>query len=166
MLITGDTVLLRPWQPTDAHALADLCDDEEIVRWTRVPAHYTLEHAQARLAEVEPAGQVRLAVCAHGVVVAAIDLRRVEDHRAEIGYLAHRAHRGRGYITEAVRLLTTFGHERFRRIEILVDPDNPASGAVAARAGYELEGTLRGYRVDPPRSGDRQMWASVRGRRA
>lgn len=159
----ASTVVLHSWTAADAEALADLCADGEIVRWTRVPAGYDLAAARARLTERVPDGQLRLAMLAGDVIVGAIDLREVEPHRAEVGYLAHRAHRRRGYATEAVRLLTAHGHATYQRIAILIDPDNPASSAVAARAGDVLEGTLRAYRIAPPFSGDRRMWEPPNG---
>lgn len=63
----------------------------------------------------------------------------------EIGYWVRSRLAGHGYITEAVNGLTNyaFQHARAERIEIRCDSQNTASAAVARRAGYRLEGTLR-----------------------
>lgn len=56
---------------------------------------------------------------------------------------------GHGYMTEAVESLTQFSfkHLHAQRIEIQCDEENVKSRAVAKRAGFELEGTLKKHAV-------------------
>ncbi len=74
--------------------------------------------------------------------------------RFEIGYWVRTGYEGQGYVTEAVRGITDFAFSVLgaRRVEIHCDVRNERSAAVARRAGYELEGTLRCHRRNP-RSG-------------
>ena len=67
----------------------------------------------------------------------------------EIGYWCRTRFVGSGYITEAVRGITTFAFERLgaRRVEIRCDTLNRRSVRVAERAGYRLEGELRNAEV-------------------
>ena len=69
--------------------------------------------------------------------------------RFEIGYWARKRFAGQGYITEAVRGITSFAFETLgaRRVEIHCDARNERSRRVAERAGYELEATLRNHAV-------------------
>ena len=69
--------------------------------------------------------------------------------RFEIGYWCRTRFVGRGYITEAVRGITSFafGHLSARRVEIRCDTLNGRSVRVAERAGYRLEGELRNAEV-------------------
>ena len=69
--------------------------------------------------------------------------------RFEIGYWCRTRFVGFGYITEAVRGITTFAFERLgaRRVEIRCDTLNRRSVRVAERAGYRLEGELRNAEV-------------------
>jgi len=62
----------------------------------------------------------------------------------EIGYWIHPDHTGHGYVTETVNGLTQFAFETLNaeRIEIRCNTNNPASSAVAKRAGYTLDGIL------------------------
>jgi RimJ/RimL family protein N-acetyltransferase len=146
------TIALRPWRPSDGLDLAALCDDDEIRRWTGVPVVYPAQEAAGRaaFAEAERRGGrgVYLAVTdAHdAVLLGAIDLRIPGDDRrvGELGYLLGAAHRGRGTMVRAVRLLTGwgFGTVGLERIEVRVHPDNAPSLAVAERAGF--------VRVDGP----------------
>ena len=63
----------------------------------------------------------------------------------EIGYWCRTRFAGNGYVTEAVRGITTFAFEHLgaRRVEIRCDTLNRKSARVAERAGYTLEGELR-----------------------
>jgi RimJ/RimL family protein N-acetyltransferase len=69
--------------------------------------------------------------------------------RFEIGYWCRPRFVGNGYVTEAVRGITTFafGHLGARRVEIRCDSLNRRSAKVAERAGYTLEGELRNAEV-------------------
>jgi RimJ/RimL family protein N-acetyltransferase len=63
----------------------------------------------------------------------------------EIGYWCRKRFEGQGFISEAVRGITTFAFETLgaRRVEIRCDSRNIRSRRVAVRAGYPLEGKLR-----------------------
>ena len=52
---------------------------------------------------------------------------------------------GRGYVTEAVRVMTEFAFQKLgaARMELLCNKDNAKSRKVASRTGYRLEGTHR-----------------------
>jgi ribosomal-protein-serine acetyltransferase len=65
--------------------------------------------------------------------------------RFEIGYWVRASLEGQGYISEAVHGITRFAFEVLgaERLEIRCDARNERSAAVARRAGYTLEGTLR-----------------------
>jgi ribosomal-protein-alanine N-acetyltransferase len=66
---------------------------------------------------------------------------------AHIGYWIDRAYAGRGYTTEAVKLLTQYGFSvlALHRIEINLRPENAASRRVAEKAGYVFEGERARY---------------------
>jgi RimJ/RimL family protein N-acetyltransferase len=63
----------------------------------------------------------------------------------EIGYWVATPFAGAGYVTEAVIGITGFAFEHLQaeRLEIRCDSRNTRSAAVAERAGYRLEATLR-----------------------
>lgn len=69
----------------------------------------------------------------------------------EIGYWVNTAHAGKGYITEAVNVLTRFAFSEWKakRIEIRCDPDNVRSTAVPKRLGYMLEAHFKNHRIQP-----------------
>jgi RimJ/RimL family protein N-acetyltransferase len=63
----------------------------------------------------------------------------------EIGYWIRASAEGKGYVQEAVRLVTAVGFEQLEanRIELRSDTTNEKSLRVARRAGYVFEGTSR-----------------------
>jgi RimJ/RimL family protein N-acetyltransferase len=68
-----------------------------------------------------------------------------EVPKFEIGYWVSTPYAGQGYITEAVIGITDFAFDVLgaKRLEIRCDSRNERSAAVARRAGFELEATLR-----------------------
>jgi ribosomal-protein-serine acetyltransferase len=69
----------------------------------------------------------------------------------EIGYWIRKSAEGRGYVSEAARLLTTFAFEGLgaQRLVIRCDARNSRSAAIPRRLGYVLEGILRRADLDP-----------------
>ena len=63
----------------------------------------------------------------------------------EIGYWVRKSLEGQGYVTEAVKAITEIAFLALsaERVEIRCDTHNERSAAVAKRAGYTLEATLR-----------------------
>ncbi|HEY5195983.1 MAG TPA: GNAT family protein [Solirubrobacteraceae bacterium] len=166
-------VRLRAWRTADVQALALLCRDPEIQRWTSVPGDYTIDHAAARLAWIEReqlAGHGRyLAIVdeQNGVLLGACDVHisPADPGIGEIGYLLGAPARGRGAMTGAVKLIVGWclRERKLARLEILVHPDNHPSIAVAERAGFHREGLLRGYREKHGRREDRIVFSLVPG---
>ena len=68
----------------------------------------------------------------------------------EIGYWAHTAYTGQGYVTEAVIALTRLAFKgcAAKRVELKIDENNRRSQAVAERLGFELEATLKAASQD------------------
>ncbi|NOR82553.1 MAG: GNAT family N-acetyltransferase [Ardenticatenales bacterium] len=132
---------LRPWMPWADH-VPSIEEDEELVRRGR--ARFLLREDLWLL----------LFLKGTQTMVGGSGLHRM-DWRVrsfEIGYWVRKRFAGQGYITEAVRGITSFAFESLgaRRVEVRCDPRNKRSQAVAMRSGLELEATLRNHatRVD------------------
>lgn len=70
---------------------------------------------------------------------------KLEHHLAEVGYMLHADHWGKGLMTEALEAVVNCGFERyhFHRIEAITDPANGASRALLEKCGFALEGILK-----------------------
>ncbi len=78
----------------------------------------------------------------------------------EIGYWVHSAHAGNGFATAAALALAEVGLARpgIDRVEIHHDVDNPASGRVAAKAGFHELGQIAEKKKAPADSGTHMVW--------
>jgi ribosomal-protein-alanine N-acetyltransferase len=83
-----------------------------------------------------------------------------------LGYGGAAEFAGRGYLTEAMRLLLreAFGPVRLHRLEANIQPANGASRALAERCGFELEGFSPRYLEVGGRWRDHERWAITKER--
>jgi RimJ/RimL family protein N-acetyltransferase len=163
-------VLLRPWREADIDQLVEACKDPEIPKWTAAPEPYTHADASAWVRgdplPKEPCGdRISFAVAAVNDperLFGSMSLIRMEPGAsAEIGYWTATWARGLGVTTRGVRTLAAWAFEEFKlkRIELLIAVDNGASNAVAERAGFTREGTLRDYREAKGVWRDHHIWS-------
>jgi len=68
-----------------------------------------------------------------------------ENYRAEIGYMLSPKFHEKGFITEAVKRLITFGFDELKlhSIEAVIDPENFASEKVLQKTGFIKEAHLK-----------------------
>lgn len=87
-----------------------------------------------------------IALVGSNTIFGTIGYSRYEaQHRATIGYSLHPAHWNKGYSTEALKAVVTYGFEslNINRIEAEVMPGNAASNRVLEKLGFSIEGLLR-----------------------
>ena len=168
--LADDVVALRLFTLDDVDAVVTACTDPEVPRWTTVPEPYTREHAQAWLDEVsrrerEDAATLAVTERTSGSVAGAISVWIVRPAVAEFGYWATPALRGRGYMTRALRLLArwTLAELAPARLQLGTIPGNVASERVAAKAGFQREGTLRSWIEQRGERRDVVMWSLLPG---
>ena len=156
-------LLLRPIWPEDWQALLAGLGDESVVRnLARAPWPYREADARAFAALVPDPLHPRFLItrAADAQAVGCIGIAPV-GHAAndagelELGYWIGRAHWGQGYATEAgaavLAIAATLGHRELTASHFL---DNPASGRVLRKLGFEPTG-----RVEP-------RWSCGRGAEA
>ncbi len=160
--IIGEGITLRQFTDADIPAIHEACNDPEIKRWSYLPSPYELKDAHSFVNEFAVKTQssgtgIVFAVEANNQLVGAIDVSRATwpNQDCGIGYWAVPSHRGNGYLTKALKLLSNWviQEQGFQRIEVFVGIENYASQKVAERAGFIREGisrnkSVRGNRVD------------------
>ncbi|MFC7842649.1 GNAT family N-acetyltransferase [Streptomyces sp. NPDC057382] len=149
--LATDRLLLRTVGPPDTGAVHDACQDPDIQRWTTIPSPYLREHARDFTERMAPDGWADGSLFTFGVFLDCGDLAGMLGltmrglGTAEIGFWATRRHRLRGHITEATLAVCrwAFTDLALDRVEWRAEVGNRASRAVAERAGFTVEGTLR-----------------------
>ena len=85
-----------------------------------------------------------------GELLGMVELR-VNDFKADVGYVLARAFWGRGIATEALRTVVgwALSQESIYRVWALCDAENGASARVLEKVGMTREGLLRRYMLHP-----------------
>lgn len=145
MFIRSERLFLRPGWPEDWEELLALIADEAVVRnLAQAPWPYTAEDARAFMDMAHERLLPRFLITLPGAngarLLGGIGLNPTAD-AVELGYWIAPAHWGKGYASEAVRavlaLARTLGHQRVLATHFV---DNPASGRVLEKAGFEATG--------------------------
>lgn len=147
--IETERLLLRALTPGDVPDLVTLLNDYEVAKnLSRVPHPYTDEDAHGFLGRMTAeAGEKKDFVFAitgraDGAFFGCCGVHRDEAGLFELGYWLGQAHWRRGYATEAARALAAFafGELKVERITAGWFEDNPASGHVLEKVGFEPAG--------------------------
>ncbi|MBA3233599.1 MAG: GNAT family N-acetyltransferase [Propionibacteriales bacterium] len=164
--LSGGRLQLRLPREADVDEITRACQDPELQRWIPVPVPYQREHAVqwvgdtpgswAENRELRWTILERLADGSSSGPVGVVGLHAHDETMREIGFWAAPWARGRGVMTDAVRLVCQWGFEELglRRIEWWANVGNDASRRVAEKVGFTMEGTCRsrilhrGERVD------------------
>jgi len=153
--LTGELVELRDFRLDDAGAVPTWTSDPEVARFMTWDADVgdgaravQFVERQMALADERPRAIYELAMVERstGLIVggAGLRVRDWRDQRADLGYVLRRDRWGRGYTTDAVRLLIALGFELgMHRIEATCFPDNRASARVMEKNGLRFEGQMR-----------------------
>jgi RimJ/RimL family protein N-acetyltransferase len=113
--VEGNGVRLRPWRHRDAQRVAEACQDQVTLHWLAgsLPKPYTLEHAHSYIAATQEHGRQGTGVSwcvadpASNQCLGAVAVEHLQDAlgtAGEVGYWTHPDARGRGVMSEAVRL--------------------------------------------------------------
>ncbi|MGW5636116.1 GNAT family N-acetyltransferase [Streptomyces sp. NPDC003832] len=150
--LTTGRLLLRTVGPDDADAVHRAAQDPDIQRWTTIPSPYLPEHARSFTGRLVPDGWADGTMFTFGVfltggeeLVGMLGLTMRAPGVAEVGFWTAKEHRGRGFTVEAVLTAARWSFTRaaIDRLEWRAEVGNAGSLAVAERAGFTLEGTLR-----------------------
>jgi RimJ/RimL family protein N-acetyltransferase len=158
------------FEPAHLAGFEEMLDDPDVARFTPLPSPAPTGYALAWLDRYE-AGRAdgtreAFAILEDerflGIAVAPVINRAARE--CELGYVVAPSARGRGVASAALLELTRWAFEEqdvvraFLRIHVA----NDGSRAVARRAGYRYEGTLRGTWLKGDLRADTEMWSRLR----
>jgi RimJ/RimL family protein N-acetyltransferase len=162
-VLSDGVISLAPFELADAATLMQWDADPEVQRWFDWPVTPPVDDAAtyaARRASAEETIRQKwrswesgeeFAFIIHaaesGEGIGWIDVQPRGCRRGSIAYAVLDRHRCRGAATRSVALVSRYAFDvlNWVRLEIRTNADNVASRAVAAKAGFRLEGLLRSY---------------------
>lgn len=146
MFHRSDRIMLRPIWPEDWPGIYEGMNDESVVRnLARAPWPYTPEDAREFAASGAMPGTARFLVTLPdepgAPVVGGIGLDTGEEDEHELGYWIARPYWGQGLATEAAQAALAVGRAiGWNRVSAAHFLDNPASGRVLVKAGFQPTG--------------------------
>lgn len=156
LILPGERLTLREFDDSDEEALHAFASDPVVTRFTtwgpNTPAD-TRAFLDAVRDQARSTARNRFALAAvdsaTGRLLGSAELfvESREHLRGELGWVFDPAYWGRGYATEATRLLLRFGFDDLglHRIAATCHPDNRASARVLEKSGMSFEGRMRGH---------------------
>lgn len=154
-VLSGPRILLRAPTLDDAAPLFErITRDPEVTRYLAWPVHTDVAETRRVLTEVFNVGGETVWLIElrdGGGPIGAIGWRRPQPHIIDFGYYLGRRWWGRGYASEAVRLVMDKAQRdpTVYRFSAYCHVDNTASARVLERAGLTREGRLARYAVMP-----------------
>jgi RimJ/RimL family protein N-acetyltransferase len=144
--ITTPRLVIRPLRPRDAPNLTRFGGLPDVARMLgSVPSPWSIDHAIDWMRKGAWTGRLgfRLGVFRDGTLVGMVGLGGTPVSAA---YFLDPDHAGLGYATEAMKALLGFAYGRFTVDDIVANcfVDNPASGRVLEKLGFEKSGTEEG----------------------
>jgi len=170
VLIGDGGLVLRPWRTDDAPAVLEAHTDPVILRWHRRSLD-SIEEARELIAGWAEEWTAETRACwavtdSTGTTLGRLSLRTVLGlGTGEVGYWVLPAARGGGVAPMAVRAATSWALDDLglHRIELVHSVANQPSCRVAAKAGYELEGTMRSAQLHADGWHDMHLHARIAG---
>ena len=151
--LAGGRIRLRWLTQADVPALFAIFGDPDVTRYWATPALRDEDAAAELLAEIHENVRIRkgfqwgIARLTDDRVIGTTTLYAPDftNQRCEIGFALARECWGKGYASEALRLVLAYAFDvlGFRRIEADVDPRNSSSLRALERLGFVREGYLR-----------------------
>ncbi|MFJ6783835.1 GNAT family N-acetyltransferase [Streptomyces yangpuensis] len=148
MILTSPRLTLRAPDAQDIDWITAELQDLEIQRNTTVPSPYERRDAEEFVANTRNHDDHTTFVITStstGQRAGVISLHQRPKHAPSIGYWVGKSARGQGIATEAVTRICRWGFEDLNLpiITWMARVGNDASRAVALKAGFQMEGTLR-----------------------
>ncbi len=154
--LEGELVLLRPRVDDDLPLFARWHGNPDVRHWlhmSEIPNQsLELERQRWQIARNDPTRISFVIETLDGVPIGNIVLVGIDaaHRRAELGIaIGEKEHWGRGYGTDAIRVVLRFAFEvlNLRRVELITDIDNERGIRAYEKCGFVREGVLRAKRL-------------------
>lgn len=144
-----ERLLLRRIDVNDAEEIFALRSNPETMKYIPRPLALTKEDALEHIAMIEDKivnnTGINWGITLKGnpKIIGIIGHYKIEteNHRSEIGYMSFPESNGKGYMTEAIKAVLTYGFDQLNlhSVEAIIDPANSASERVLQKNGFVKE---------------------------
>jgi len=149
--LTGKQVYLRPLNSADTEAYYQLLYDADMLRLTGTQQHFTREQIERYIdSKSQDSSSILLLIAEEDTdeIIGDIALQDISDTNRSANLriaISAARHQGRGYGSEAIRLLLDygFGVRNLHRIELNVYAYNERAQHVYRKLGFQQEGIQR-----------------------
>jgi RimJ/RimL family protein N-acetyltransferase len=168
--VSVDGVRLVPLGEEHLDAVRALLEDQEVLRFTRIPEPPPedfplrwLERYEKGRRDGTSAGFAAVDGGERFLGLALAPTIDRESAEVELGYIVAAEERGRGVATAILRQLTrwAFDEAGAQRIVLVINIDNVASERVAERCGYVREGVMRSIHLKQDIRTDAALWSRL-----
>ena len=153
--LEGRNIYFKPLNIIDAEAIHSYASDENVKRFIGWPLMKSLEETRSYIEDMlkrESAGThlyASVALKSTREIIGTVMIFNFdrEANHAEIGYVFHSKHWGKGYGTESVALMSKFAFEilALHKIHARVVDANISSARILEKNGFLLEGRLKDH---------------------
>lgn len=153
--LEGENICFKSLSISDAEEIHSYASDENVSRFIGWKLMHTLDETRDYIEEMMKRESVGTHLYASIVLkstqviigTAMIFNFNLEAKHAEIGYVFHSDHWGKGYGTEAIALMNDFAFEslNLNKLHACVVDANIGSSRILEKNGFELEGRLKYY---------------------
>jgi len=152
-MLTTNRLFLRSIMPGDAEALFAIRSDVETMKYFGQEPYESLDETKDAIRLMEErytrkeALRWGITLLGEDRLIGSCTLFHFDEdfHRAETGYELNRAFWGKGFMTEAMAAILTFGFRELglHRVEAVIDIANERSKNLLLKLGFTYEGNLR-----------------------
>lgn len=151
--LKSERFTLRPYKDSDVHMLHSHINTKIVAKNTTINLPWSEHYASWWIsfildaADQEPLSEIHFVIEVEGEYAGTIGIINIEGHKGEMGYWMVEKHMGKGYMTEAVGLVSDYALKKLGLVRIFapVLPFNKASAKVLQNNGFEYEGRLRKF---------------------
>ena len=170
--VFSNRLLLRPVCEADCDDLYGIYTDIEVMQYWSEPPLKSIQQMtgkiqQALVAQADgTALMLAVVLLKSNHTIGHISLFNIHEvsGRAEVGYLLHKDHWQKGYMSEALKAFieACFSTLGLRRLEADIDPANTASTALIRRMGFVQEGLFKSRWVVADQITDSAMYGLLK----
>lgn len=167
VFIEGDSIDLRTIEEDDIEFLQEGVNHPDVRRYVGGDFPFTRQRYEEKWSDSNSGDEfLQLLVCDGDKRLGDVSLAPVDERRgwANLGYWIHPDRQGKGYATEAARLVVSHGFSELRlhRISAAILAHNEPSKRVIEKLGFAHEGTKRDDAFTDGEHVDREIYAVLR----